>query len=303
MMNVNEIQGFHIEPTNMCTLKCPGCARTRFIEHWPQHWHNRNLDINDLLHFLDIDLTGKKFSLCGNYGDPIYHPQMIELVQRLKYKGAIVSITTNGSYKDASWWQALVELLDYSDRIVFSVDGSPANFNKYRINGDWESIRSGMEIVAKGTCNSVWKYIAFAFNENDIEPTRELSRRIGIKQFNLDRSDRFDSQTADFQPINVELLGDRFQAQQQFKNNEKLRVNPKCVKNNNEHFITAEGFYSPCCYVADHRFYYKTEFGKNKKIYNIKDITLTEVLNKPEVVDFYNNLQNISACQYNCPKI
>lgn len=302
-MNINQIQGFHLEPTNMCTLKCPGCARTRFIEQWPQHWQNRNLDIDNLLHFLDIDLKGKKFALCGNYGDPIYHPQIIDLVRRLKHKGAIVTITTNGSYKDANWWQDLVSLLDHSDSIVFSVDGSPKNFTKYRINSDWDTIRLGMETVAKATCNSTWKYIPFAFNENDIESTRELSRSIGIKQFELDYSDRFDHRTADFQPINIELLGDRFEAQQRFKSNEKLRVHPKCVKNNKEHFITAEGFYSPCCYVADHRFYYKTKFGKNKKIYNITDITLTEVLNMPEVVNFYNNLQNISACQYNCPKI
>ena len=303
MINVNKIQGFHIELTNMCTLKCPGCARTRFIEQWPQHWRNHNLNIDDFFNFFDIDLTDKKFYFCGNYGDPIYHPNMIEFVKELKKRNATVSITTNGSYKSTAWWDELVDILIYDDNITFSVDGTPNNFNKYRINGDWPSIKQGMEVVAKGKCNSTWKYLVFAYNENDIDLVKNLSNQIGIKNFKLARSDRFDNQTAEFQPINIELLGDRYEKQQQFKNSVYLKVDPNCVKNNKEHFITAEGFYSPCCYVADHRFYYKTEFGKHKKIYSIKDITLTQVLKKPEVVDFYNNLQNHPACQYNCPKI
>jgi acyl transferase domain-containing protein len=57
---LDNITGFHIEPTNICTLKCAGCARTRFIDQWPQHWKNQNLSIDSLLQFLDIDLTNKK---------------------------------------------------------------------------------------------------------------------------------------------------------------------------------------------------------------------------------------------------
>lgn len=302
-MNANDINGFHIELTNMCTLKCPGCARTRFIKQWPQHWKNYNLDINDFLNFLDIDLTGKKIILCGTYGDPIYHPQMIELVKKLKHRGAVVSITTNGSYKSTDWWNKLVNLLDQDDHVIFSIDGSPENFTKYRINGDWDSIRQGIEIVSNGRCNSTWKYLAFAFNEKDIDYTEKLSKSMGIKNFRLDFSDRFDEQTAEFEPINTELLGNRYEKQQEFKNNKYLNIDPKCEKNKEEHYITADGFYTPCCYIADHRFYYKTEFGKNRKEYNIKETTLTQILTKPACLKFYSDLQNTPACQFNCPKI
>jgi hypothetical protein len=54
------ITGFHIEPTNICTLKCAGCARTKFIDQWPQHWKNHSIDIEKLLKFIDIELVGKK---------------------------------------------------------------------------------------------------------------------------------------------------------------------------------------------------------------------------------------------------
>lgn len=297
-----DITGFHIEPTNICTLKCAGCARTRFIDNWPQHWKNQNLSIDLLLHFLDINLTNKKISLCGNYGDPIYHPDFINFVKGLKSRGAIVSITTNGSYKKHEWWEELVSNLNSSDTITFSVDGTPENFTQYRVNADWESIKVGMEVVANSHCDSFWKYIPFAFNQGDIEQVEKLSQTIGIKKFRVEFSDRFDEKTQALIP-DISLIGSRYTSQVAWKSNEgNLLVNPKC-NSGKEHFITADGYYSPCCFLADHRFYYKNQFGKDKTSYQINNHTLSEILAKPEVVTFYKNLNQQSGCQYNCPKI
>ena len=297
---IDSIKGFHIEPTNICTLKCPGCARTRFIEQWPQHWKNHSLDIDQLLNFLDIDLTDKKLVLCGNYGDPIYHPDFINFVKRLKDRGAVLSITTNGSYKTQAWWEELVGNLSSSDLVTFSVDGTPDNFTQYRVNADWDSIRVGMEVVAKARCDSSWKYIPFAFNQHDIEAVEQLSQSIGIKNFRVELSDRFDEQTQELIP-DASLLGSRYAPHAKWKSNKpKSKVTPKC-QSNKEHFITAEGYYSPCCYLADHRFYYKTPFGKNKNQYNIRQHTLSEILQQPQTVEFYQTLDQQSGCQYNCP--
>jgi MoaA/NifB/PqqE/SkfB family radical SAM enzyme len=297
-----DIAGFHIEPTNICTLKCSGCARTRFIDQWPQHWKNHSLDIDILLKFIDIDLTNKRITLCGNYGDPIYHPNFIELVVRLKSRGALVAITTNGSYKKQQWWEDLVDILSPLDTVTFSVDGLPTNFTQYRVNADWESILVGMQVVSAASCNSVWKYIPFAFNQDDIIEATNLSNQIGIKNFQVDPSDRFDEQTANLKP-DTTLLGARYIAQVNWKSNSTdLTVDPKC-KQGNSHFITADGYYSPCCFLADHRFYYKTPFGKNKSRYNITQQSLTEILQQSQTIEFYQTLDQQSGCQYNCPKI
>lgn len=293
--------GFHIEPTNICTLKCSGCARTRFIEQWPQHWKNYSIDIDQLLKFIDIDLTDKKIRLCGNYGDPIYHPDFIKLVTQLKSRGAIISIITNGSYKTSERWKELVSNLTSVDTIIFSVDGTPDNFTQYRANADWKSIQIGMEVVSKSACNSVWKYIPFSFNQTNIEEVTQLSNTIGIKHFQIECSDRFDEQTEFLKP-DQSLLGTRYVAQIQWKSkNTNLIIDPKC-RQGQEHFITAEGYYSPCCYLADHRFYYKTSFGKNKAQYDIRKHTLTQILQQPSTVEFYQTLESQPGCQFNCPK-
>jgi len=120
--------------------------------------------------------------------------------------------------------------------------------------------------------------------------------------FDISPSDRFDQQTEHLRPT-TNLVGVRYHKQQQWKkHNELIAVAPKCASGR-EHFITADGHYSPCCYVADHRFYYKTDFGKNKNRYSITNTSLTGILGQPTVIDFYQSLDSVSACQFNCPKI
>ena len=295
------ISGFHIEPTNICTLKCSGCARTRFIDQWPQRWHNHSLDIDQLLNFLDVDLSTKTITLCGNYGDPIYHPDFLNFVKRLKETNVTLSIITNGSYKKKEWWQELTELLSARDTITFSIDGIPDNFARYRENADWGSIKIGIETSVASRCQTEWSYIPFSFNENSIDQAKQLASQLGIDRFVINPSDRFDEKTIELIPKSVQFVGSRFDSQQQWKtNNNVTSVNPKCHIGN-QHFITADGFYSPCCFLADHRFYYKNQFGKNKKQYDIRNTTLSELLARPTVVEFYTSLDQQSGCQYNCP--
>jgi len=298
-MQLNDIAGFHIEPTNICTLKCAGCARTRFIKQWPQHWKNHSIDIDQLHQFLDVDLTNKIIVLCGVYGDPIYHPEFHQLVNGLKQKNAHLTIVTNGSFKSADWWESTAALLDRNDRVVFSVDGLPENFTEYRINADWHTIHQAMQICAEALCQTTWKYIPFKFNEQHIDAAQQLSQKIGIDNFHIDPSDRYDEQTEKYIPI-FNNLSTKYQAKQSWKQNTTQIIVPQCV-DNQQHYISADGYYSPCCYVADHRFYYKTEFGKNKKSYQISDQTLTQILTRLPVVEFYADLTNKPVCQYNCP--
>ena len=299
-LSPNSIAGFHIEPTNICTLKCLGCARTRFIQQWPQHWKNHSINTQDLMRFLDIDLAGKKIKLCGNYGDPIYHPDFFDLVEQLKQRGCSVDIFTNGSHKTTEWWQQITTVLDSTDSVFFSVDGTPENFTNYRVNADWATIESAMKVCAKSSVKTVWKYIPFLYNQDQIDLARQLSQQLGLTEFQVDCSDRFDEQTEHLKP-SAELVGSRYNKQQDWKQQQSSTdINPKCT-NQGEHFISAQGCYTPCCYLQDHRFYYKTQFGKNKSAYQIADTTLSEILSRPTVVEFYQNLSQQSGCQYNCP--
>jgi MoaA/NifB/PqqE/SkfB family radical SAM enzyme len=296
---VPDFKKITIEPTNICTLKCPGCARTRFIEQWPQHWRNHSLDNAALMKFLDIDLSGVEVSLCGNYGDPIYHPDLLGMIQNFKHRGATLNITTNGSHRKAAWWQEIAKELSQDDVVIFSIDGMPDNFTQYRINGDWETIKDAIEICSR-VCRTVLRFIPFSFNEQQIDQAKQLSQELGIDQFVINPSERFDTHTMHFKP-QAQFTGIKWHSQQNWKKTITVnKVNPECFTGVSTHFISADGHYMPCCHIGDHRFYYKTEFGKNRKQYSITDATFSEILNKKAVAEFYDTLDQQPVCQYNC---
>jgi MoaA/NifB/PqqE/SkfB family radical SAM enzyme len=303
---LSRLAGFDIELTNMCTLKCPRCARTKFIEQFPKKWTNKNLNLTHLKQFLDIDLKDKTISLCGNYGDPIYHPQLFDIIDYLKAAGATIAIATNGSYKTQEWWQQLASMLDARDVITFGIDGLPENFTQYRINADWASIKIGIDVLATTDINTVWQYIPFAFNENNIDDARKLSKELGFTKFVILPSDRWDENDI-LQPSNYS--GDRTLSIIKWKNelahNKTTEVDPTCKHSNSQHFISADGFYMPCAYVSDYRFYYKSEFYKNRLQYDISNTTISKILASSQSKDFYNSIEDakLNYCTFNCPKL
>jgi MoaA/NifB/PqqE/SkfB family radical SAM enzyme len=314
---LESVKGFHLEPTNICTLKCPRCPRTEFLDTFGiKRWSNQNLNLDHLENFLDIDLTGKRFTLNGNYGDPIYYNGLFDLVKFIKNKKANITIHTNGSYKTQDWWQELAKLVDHNDIITFSIDGTPENFTNYRVNADWESIKIGIDTMVRSPIRVTWKYIVFSFNENTVDQARLLAHDYGVDDFTVVNSDRW--RTDDWlKPNNYAIIetdkkvlfnsahvGGRHDSIDLWKSgNRNLEIDPLC-KNTGSHFISANGYYMPCCWMGDYRFYYQTMFYKNKEKFDISKTTITSLLTNSEMVDFYNNLENnkLKVCTFNCGK-
>jgi MoaA/NifB/PqqE/SkfB family radical SAM enzyme len=294
---LESVAGFHIEPTNICTLKCPRCSRTKFIEKFPSKWKNQELNLDHLKNFIDIPIHNKLFRLCGDYGDPIYYSKLFDLVEWIKNNNARISLHTNGSYRTIDWWQKLSSLIDENDSVVFAIDGVPDNFTNYRINADWQSIRIGIETVSK-KAHTVWQFIPFKYNIDSIEEAKNLSHQLGVKEFLILNSSRWESENDPYRPNTN--LNDR-----EIKFQENIRaqnIDPRCKQTNYDHFISANGFYAPCCHVPNHNFYYKSIFYKDQANYDISKTTITQVLERTN--NFYNNLETNKPiyCIYNCPK-
>lgn len=297
------IDGLHLELTNKCILKCPKCARTNFIDKFGiDKWQNQDLSLADLKQFVDVPLAGKQLTLCGNYGDPIYYPDLFDLIAWAKSENAMVKVITNGSRKDAAWWQTLNNLLTADDCVSFSIDGIPDNFTQYRVNANWDSIKTGIEVIVSGAAHTVWKYIPFLFNQHSIDDARALCASLGIDEFLISPSDRWENMSDPLMP--TDYIGPRKESIIQWHNGSRANgVDPMCTKMYNQHYISAAGFYMPCCFVGDHRFYYKSEFYKNRSAYDITTTTLTQVLATSNA--FYNNIElaPLAVCTFNCPQL
>jgi MoaA/NifB/PqqE/SkfB family radical SAM enzyme len=299
---LDQLQGFHIEPTNMCTLKCPRCSRTEFIEQFPKKWTNKNLNLEHLKSFLDIELKGKEINLCGNYGDAIYYDRLFALVDYFKSNGATILLRTNGSYRSPGWWADLNQLLDQNDEIIFGIDGTSETFTQYRINADWESIKDAIGVLNNGKVKLTWQHILFSHNENNVDQAKQQSIEMGFDKFLLIDSKRWDREVNDLAPKTItNTFGESKILWKQKTTN--INITPECLKHHNLHYISADGIYTPCCYSAEHRFYYKSEFYKNRHLYDISKTTITEVLD--HLKDFYSTLEDakLNYCTFNCPKL
>jgi len=172
------IKELHIELTSRCTLACPRCARTLHQGEYPVE----DLSLSVLESILDSDACKdlEMVYLCGNHGDPIYHPKFHKALEIFKERGIRLEIDTNGSHRKAPWWLKVADILDENDVVNFSVDGMRQTNHIYRVNSDWDSLEKAMEIMAASKATINWKWIIFKYNENEMDEGIELATELGL---------------------------------------------------------------------------------------------------------------------------
>lgn len=180
----------HIEPSSRCTLACPQCPRTEYIDRiMPE-----DCDI------AVIARACKNFDaviMCGNHGDPIYHSDFHGLVNAIRQNNPRIGIriVTNGAFRSEAWWKTTAALLDASlDSVTFSIDGIPSNNHLYRVNSKWPSIETAIRTLSTSNPNLVliWKWILFRYNENNIADGIDIAAELGIKKFIMVSSVRYE---------------------------------------------------------------------------------------------------------------
>ena len=288
----------HIEATTRCTLECPGCARTFLLNKFgKKSLLIQDIDETTLDSFVDISVDN--IVLSGVHGDPIYHPRFHKLIKVLKTKSNSITIVTNGSHRTKKWWEKTADLLDNKDEVKFSIDGTEKNFNQYRINGDWDSILVGINACVKSQAKTSWKYIPFSFNESCIEEAKETAYKLGIDNFFLYRSNRWE-ELGHLKPTDSSLINTEYARKDSYSKKD-FPIDPIC-KNNSEHYISASGYYSPCCFVADPRFYYKSKWWKNKTEHKINSSELSTQIKLFK--RFYAKINDTAPeyCLFNCGK-
>lgn len=174
-LSSSSLKTAHLELTSRCRLLCSKCCRTEEIERKNHKNTDMSIDVVELYAKSDFE----KFILCGNYGDPIYHPQFLQIISIFKQHNKIVHIHTNGSGKDISWWHQLFCLLNDQDCVWFALDGMKDTAGVYRKNFTEEDFDDVQQIMTIGAnqykLNIIWIFIAFNFNEHQIEQAKKTA--------------------------------------------------------------------------------------------------------------------------------
>lgn len=284
---------WHIEPSSICTLRCPRCPRAEV----PESLLNRQLTLDFFQTQLGPDVIKqiRKITFCGNDGDPIYCRDLVDICTWIKTVNPNIHlvIITNGSYRPPEWWSMLGRVLDYRDEIHWSLDGWDQDSNQqYRVNSNWNSILDGYRAFVSTNRDTyrVWAAIAFRFNQDHLDHMKHLSQDMQFDLFQLTKSTKFGSHYPDAYGIDDPLCPDRndlVSSSHRFeRTNWELtnRARPgqllkeifwsraRDLKHKNQHsgiclignkgvFLNSRGEFYPCCWTAN-RYEHNNEWHK-----------------------------------------
>lgn len=266
----------HLELTNRCTLKCPACPRTQWQELLKKTVTKQDLDFRDLANFLDCEQGHKiqEFIVCGDYGDVIYYPQLFEFLDWFRSTKRYV-LYTNGSHQTASFWNRLAESLTESDTVVFAIDGLEHTNHIYRINSDWHSVMTAVDIMSKSPASVVWKTIVFAHNFQDLKEIKKLAQDKGCS-FRVEKTHRFGNDT--MSPPG-DLIESNHVYQEIFSYDHTIEIEPKCMQTKT---VGCDGIIYPCDWLRNPRTFYKSELWRQQTRWlsklHIKNTTLDAAL-------------------------
>ena len=307
---VLRLDHWHIEPSSICSLRCPRCPRAEV----PDGSLNQQLDLEFFKQRLGADVVRgmRKVTFCGNDGDPIYCRDLADICVWMKTLNPEISITivTNGSHRPQHWWQYLARVLDYRDEVHFSLDGWDQISNeKYRVNSDWHSIQQGIQAfrdINKDTY-LVWAAIAFGFNQFSLEHMQRQAIDAGFDLFQLTKSTKFGSKYPEVYGANDELeptrpgltaRSHRFERElhaltrrarpgsmlkpvfmQRAKDLAKQQLySGICLIGNKGVYLNSQGEFYPCCWTANRYPHNQNWHQLAQSRFNLRQRTFTEIM-------------------------
>lgn len=191
MWNINLLD---TEITNRCNAACPQCPRTGTNNGVSDVMHSSGLrDVNPEI--FDHILTSKyglaidKVTYCGNYGDPIMHPNAMDIFQIVSSYGVKYQrLDTNAGARSVDWWKELGSIPGMSCN--FAIDGLEDTNHLYRVKTNFNKIMENVESFISAGGEADWVFIVFEHNEHQIEEAKALSEKMGFSTFSVKLSTR-----------------------------------------------------------------------------------------------------------------
>lgn len=147
-MNIKSIQHLDFEISSICNAGCTVCPRRRFGSYG--NFEHTYWSISDVIDTIDVEIITnlKTLTLCGNFGDPMGNPDVVEIIKYfIKLNPKIeININTNGGIGNSSDYEELGKL---GVQIMFGLDGVGEKNELYRVNVKWDKILKNINSFIK----------------------------------------------------------------------------------------------------------------------------------------------------------
>ena len=170
----------YIEPTSDCNLNCKTCVR----HSWEEEMGFMEMeDYRKLIKELK-DFKGLGRVSFWGIGEPLYHPQIAEMVELASGLGVKTQIITNALLLDHDKAEALLEA--GLDSLVVSVDGtSPETMADIRSGAELQTVIENVQNFRKvrdkkkKECEIGIEYVIMKSNVDELKDLRKLAFKMG----------------------------------------------------------------------------------------------------------------------------
>ena len=139
----DKLKKLYIEPTSKCNLNCKMCFRNTWID---EELENMTMEIfNNAINTMPSNVDKIFF---GGMGEPLFHPNIIEMVKIASSKVKEVELLTNGTLLNEEMSKNLLEA--GLTMLWISIDSlEPEEYEKIRVNSKLEKIINNIKMFNK----------------------------------------------------------------------------------------------------------------------------------------------------------
>lgn len=283
-----------IEPTTSCNLRCPQCISglrnfTRQTGMLDFGFYKTIIDqIKN--HVIHLNLYFQ--------GEPYLNPNFFEMIKYASDQNIFVMTSTNAHYLSKE--NAIKTIDSGLNKLIISIDGTTQEtYQKYRIGGELEKVKQGIENIVEAKKNSQYKtiqlvlqFVIFKHNQHQIAEIKAFAKKYKDIDLQIKTAQVYDyEQDTDFIPTDSDLA--RYQKNELGKYELKNKIENKCWKMWHSTVITWDGNVAPCCFDKD----------ANHIMGNINNLTFKQIWKSENYVKFRNQLlsnrSEIEMCK-NC---
>ncbi len=195
MFNYQSVTEYQLEITTYCNAACPQCPRNNNgtgINHRIPLCH---LDKNVIDRAFDKNLCArlKQVFFCGSYGDPIMHPDFLDILQDFRHKSPTLWLYmhTNGGAHDPDYWAKIAEIMDGYGQIDFGIDGLEDTLHLYRRNVKYSKVIENARAFISAGGRAQWNFIVFRHNQHQVAQVQQLGKELGFFNVLIRNTGRF----------------------------------------------------------------------------------------------------------------
>lgn len=182
---LSQLRKVYIEPTSRCNLSCRTCLRNAWGE---QMGHMTPATFDRILASLAGQQSKVSFFF-GGFGEPLMHPDIIEMIEKAGRVGSKVELITNGILLDANLATRLIEA--GLSTLWVSLDGaSPESYIDVRLSNSLDEVLQNIATYhnlhrqIKGSEPDIGVvFVAMKRNFADLPALIRQSIRLGISRY------------------------------------------------------------------------------------------------------------------------